>query len=138
MILIDTSVLSQTLRRRQPAPEERRLRARVEALMESDARFGLPGPVLQELLSGVRSERQFAELQRHLLTAFTIVHPQTDDYVEAARLRNKCAAHGLNVSGLDCLIATLAISGEHRLAALDADFTAIAQHSALQVLNPLG
>ena len=60
MILIDTSVLSRTLRRRRPGPEEVRLRATVDDLMASDVPLGLPGVVLQELLSGIKSEKQFA------------------------------------------------------------------------------
>lgn len=137
MILLDTSVLSRTLRRRQPGPEEVRLRGKVEELLVSDLPVGIPALVLQELLSGVKTERQFAELQRHLFSAFTIVHPDTTDYIEAARLRNKCMAKGLMVSGPDCLIAAIAIAGGHRLIAIDEDFVAIAGQSTLQVVNPI-
>ena len=135
MILIDTSVLSRTLRRSRPGAEEVKLRAEVEDLMASDMPLGLPGTVLQELLSGIRSEKQFTELQSYLVSAFTIVHPATTDYVDAARLRSTCLAKGLTISGPDCLIATLAISGRHRLLATDEDFVAIARHSALQLLR---
>ena len=69
------------------------------------------------------------------MNAFTIVHPGTRDCIEAARLRNTCLARGLTVSGTDCLIATLAISGDHRLFAIDDDFAAIAKHSPLQLLR---
>lgn len=135
MILLDTSVLSRTLRRTRPGLRELALRTQVESLLASDAPVGLPGVVLQELLSGIRTETQFTDLQGYLISAFTIVHAETRDYVEAARLRNTCAARGVNVSGPDCLIAMLAIAGGHRLLALDEDFARIAAHSALQLLK---
>ena len=45
-------------------PEEQRLQAVVEELMSGDVPLGLPGIVLQEVLSGVRKEKQFADLER--------------------------------------------------------------------------
>ena len=64
MILLDTSVLSRVFRRRRMGPEEQRLQAVVEELMSGDVPLGLPGIVLQEVLSGVRKEKQFADLER--------------------------------------------------------------------------
>lgn len=135
MILVDTSVLSRVFRRKRPGPAELRLRETVERLLASDAPLGLPGTVLQEVLSGIRSDKQFADLERRLVGAFTIVHPTTTDYVESARLKNRCLAKGLTASGPDCLIATLAIAGRHELFALDEDFVALAKHSDLTLVN---
>lgn len=134
MILLDTSVLSRVFRRRRQGPVEIRLREVVERMLASDAPLGLPGVVLQEVLSGIRSDKQFADLARHLTGGFTIVHPTTTDCVAAARLRNQCLAKGLNVSGPDCLIATLVIAGHHQLFAVDDDFKAIAKHVNLKLL----
>jgi hypothetical protein len=133
VILFDTSVLSRVFRRRHLGPEERRLRAVFEELMASDEPLGLPGIVLQEVLSGVRSHRQFGELSGKLLTAFTIVSAGMSEHVEAARLKNICLAKGLNVSGVDCLIAACAITGNHELFAVDQDFEAIAKHAPLKL-----
>ena len=133
MILLDTSVLSRVFRRRRPGTEERRLRTLVEELMAGDVPVALPGIVLQEVLSGIRSERQFAELERRLLASFTVILPTTRDHVEAARLRNKCLASGLNASGPDCLIATLAIAGNHELFAADDDFPDLARNAPLKL-----
>lgn len=139
MILLDTSVLSMAFRRRHPGNEERRVQVAVEAFMAGDAAIGLPGIVLQEVLSGIRSEKQFVELRDHLVSAFAIVHPTTSDHVEAARLKNKCLAKGLNVSGIDCLIAAVAVAGDHELFAVDGDFVSIAKHAPLRLLagNPV-
>lgn len=75
-------------------------------------------------------------LERRLRSAFTIVPATAQHHVEAARLRNKCLTAGLNVSGPDCLIAVLAIAGEHQLFALDEDFQAIARHTPLELYRP--
>jgi predicted nucleic acid-binding protein len=133
VILFDTSVLSRVLRRRHPGPQERRLRAVFEELMASDDPLGLPGIVLQEVLSGVRSHRQFGELSGRLLAAFTILPEGVSEHVEAARVKNVCLAKGLNVSGVDCLIAACAITGGHELFAIDEDFEAIAKHVPLKL-----
>jgi hypothetical protein len=133
VILFDTSVLSRVLRRRHPGPAERRLRAVFDELMASDDPLGLPGIVLQEVLSGVRSERQFAELSGRVLAAFSILPEGVPEHVEAARVRNVCLAKGLNVSGVDCLIAACAITGGHELFTVDEDFEAIAKHTPLKL-----
>jgi predicted nucleic acid-binding protein len=135
MILLDTSVLSRAFRRKRPGPAEIRLGEAVERLLGSDTPIGLPGIVLQEVLSGIRSGKQFADLERRLVGAFTIVHATTADYVEAARLKNRCAAKGLNTSGLDCLIAVVTIAGRHELFAVDGDFAALARHSDLKLFT---
>lgn len=132
MILIDTSVLSRVFRRRRPGPQERQLQAAFERLMSGDTALGLPGFVLQEILSGLPSQKQFRDLRAQLLGAFTIVPASVDDHVEAARLRNLCASKGANVSGIDCLIAASAIAGGHALFTVDTDFDAIGRHAPLK------
>ena len=133
MILFDTSVLSRVFRRARLGPSEKALAAEVQDLLLGDRPLGLPGIVLQEVLSGIRSDQQFANLERRLVSAFTILSASARHHVEAARLRNKCLAAGLNVSGPDCLIAVLAIVGEHHLFARDDDFQAIARHAPLKL-----
>ena len=131
MILFDTSVLSRVFRRRRPGAEERRLQVVFEELMASDVPLGLPGIVLQEVLSGIRSPRQFSDLTTKLLAAFAVVPAGVPEHVEAARVKNACLGKGLSVSGIDCLIAACAITGNHELFALDEDFEAIAKHAPL-------
>jgi predicted nucleic acid-binding protein len=135
VILLDTSVLSRVFRRRRPGAEERHLQSIVQELMESEAPLGLPGIVLQEVLSGIASEKQFTDLRPKLLAAFTVVPATTQDHVDAARLKNHCASKGLNASGIDCLIAASAIAGDHILFARDEDFEAISEHAPLKLFE---
>ena len=70
------------------------------------------------------------------MAAFAVVPAATEDHVEAARIRNACLAKGLNVSGVDCLIAACAINGHHELFTVDDDFGAIATHTPLKLFKP--
>lgn len=137
MILLDTSVLSRVFRRKQHGPSERRLQSAFQELMASDEPLGMPGIVLQEVLSGIRSQRQFNDLSAKLLAAFTVLPEGVSEHLEAARIRNVCVGKGLNVSGVDCLIAACAILGDHELFALDDDFVAMARHVPLKLLRHL-
>lgn len=101
--------------------------------MAEDVPLALPGIVLQEVLSGIRDEKQFGELESRLLTAFTVVLPTAADHVEAARLRNKCLASGLTVSGPDCLMTTQTIAGKHELFTADEDFRRLATVAPLRL-----
>jgi predicted nucleic acid-binding protein len=133
VILLDTSVLSRVFRRTRPGVEERRLQAEFDELMAGDVPLALPGIVLQEVLSGIRTRRQFVGLSAKLLGGFAIVPEGVSEHVEAARLKNVCLGKGLNVSGIDCLIAACALVGAHDLFTVDEDFAAIAKHAPLKL-----
>jgi predicted nucleic acid-binding protein len=138
VILIDTSILSLAFRRTRPGPNEERVQVVLEGLMAGEAPLGLPGIVVQEVLSGVRSEKQFAELERRLMAAFTILLPSAADHVEAARLRNRCLGKGLSASGPDCLIAVQTMAGDHELFTAGPDFEGIAKHAPLKIFRVEG
>ena len=103
--------------------------------MQGDTALGLPGVVLQEVLSGLPSERAFRDLRAKLLGAFAIVPARVEDHLEAARLKNVCTSRGANVSGIDCLIAATTIAGGHELFTVDADFQAIRRLSNLKLFE---
>ena len=105
MILFDTSVLSRVFRRKRPGTEERQLQVVLDEQTASDVPLGMAGIVLQDVLSGIRSQRQFTDLSAKLLAGFAIVSEGVPELVEAARLKNVCLGKGLNASGIDCLIA---------------------------------
>jgi len=135
VILFDTSVLSLVFRRSRPGPKERRVATTVAELLSGKTPLGLPGIVLQEILSGVRSEKQFADLHRRLLASFNVLLPSAEEFTEAARLKNKCLSRGVRASGPDCLIAAQAITANHELFTTDPDFDAIAKLSPLKLFK---
>ena len=61
------------------------------------------------------SQRQFADLRGKLQAGLTVIPASAEEHVEAARLKNLCMGKGLNVSGIDCLIAATAMAGDHGL-----------------------
>lgn len=131
-LVVDTSVWSLVLRRPrvdETHPLVRAFRAHVEA----DDGIFLIGNILQELLDGLRSARDFRRLQT-LLEPFPLLPLERSTYVAAAELRQRCRTKGVQSSSIDCLIAAACIEHEFPLLTGDRDFAHIARHSDLLVL----
>ena len=123
-VLVDTCVWSLALRRggdsgAKPVEEFRSLIA--------DKRVQMIGAIRQEILSGIREEAQFKELEARL-SAFPDLQVDSEDYVTAARFFNMCQAKGIQGSNTDFLICAVAV--RHRLAifTIDKDFAQYARH----------
>ena len=135
MILLDTSVLSVAFRRRRPSGADGQTAMALRRLVTADAPLAVPGIVLQELLGGVRDERQFARLEG-LIEGFEVVLAERRDHLAAARIANACRRAGIATSTIDCLIAALAIERSGTLFTLDSDFTRMAPHCGLRLWRP--
>ena len=135
MILLDTTILSIVLRRRLLTPATREVRAALSRLVVTNTALGIPGIVFQEVLSGVRTETQFAELRGGLET-FRVVLAEKEDHLRAAALFNTCRRRGITATPADCLIAAQAISSGATLWTLDHDFERIARASGLKLYTP--
>ena len=132
MILVDSSVwidfLSSTRSSHQAA---------LNQLLHLPNAVGLPGPVLQEVLQGIREDTAFRRVSEDL-GRFPIVHADTETYLMAARLYRTLAAHGETVPPGDVTIATLAIQHGYRLYTLDRKhFDRIAKRSSLRFYQPV-
>jgi len=92
----------------------------------------LIGPILQEILDGVRNEAQFYKLIDYF-SVFPLLEIERNDYVEASRLRNHCRSKGVQAGPADFLIATACIRWNYPLLTADGDFVLIAKHSQLVV-----
>ena len=103
-------------------------------LIAADESIGLPGNVLQELLSGVREELQFEKLRR-AMAGFPIVLATKRAHIEAAQIANRCRRSGVVVSTVDCLIAAIAIEHKAQLFTTDKDFTRIAENCVLTIFE---
>jgi len=91
------------------------------------------GPILQELLDGVKSRSQF-ELLRGYMETFPLVDLSRRHYVEASSLRNHCRSRGIQAGAVDFLIATVCIHENFPLLTADNDFFHIARHSKLMLV----
>ncbi|HUO83744.1 MAG TPA: PIN domain-containing protein [Thermoanaerobaculia bacterium] len=134
MIVLDTSVLSRALRRKRSLRPADAAEDRLRTLIRENVPICIPGVVYQEILSGIRTTEQFAEL-RSRLEPFSLVPASIADHVEAAQLINSCRAVGVRVSAIDALIAGMTIRMDGDLFTFDADFTRIAQVVPFRVLS---
>jgi len=131
-VVVDTSAWSLALRRRRPQPSSPIVQ-KLAALLGDGPPIVLLGIIVQELLQGLRSPGQFKRVLQ-ALAPFPLLEPTREDYIEAARLRNTCAANGIQAGTIDCLIATLCLRRDCLLLTADADFEAIARHTPLRLL----
>lgn len=123
MVIVDTSVWSLALRRKQPAPDA--TTAELARLIELGEAL-IAGPIRQELLSGITTQGQF-KLLRERLAAFPDIPIDTADYERAALCFNQCRASGIQGSNTDYLICALALRLDLPVYSLDRDFAHYAQ-----------
>lgn len=123
-VLVDTSVWSLALRRgsdSEPGPV-RELRSLI-----ADNRVQMIGPIRQEILSGIREEGQFKELEVRL-SAFPDLPLAPEDHVSAARFFNLCRRKGVQGSNTDFLICAVAVRHRFAIFTTDKDFALYAKH----------
>lgn len=125
MILVDTSVLFLAFRRRAMAGPEQPLVRIFRRLVEDDQPLAVPGIVLQELLSGVRTGKEFARLQE-AMEGFPLVLATQEHHIAAAKISNACRRAGVSATAMDCLIAAMAVAGRSQLLTGDEDFAHMA------------
>lgn len=131
-LVVDTSVWSLVLRRPQVDDSNIHVQAFC-AYIESSNRLFLLGNIIQELLDGLRSPKQFDRLVQ-LLEPFPLLDPDRSTYVAAAKLRTTCRAQGVLAGPIDFLIAAACCQHGFPLLTADRDFSRIAKHCDLVVL----
>jgi len=131
-LLVDTSVWSLALRRdnRANVPQ---VRALVRALEAGD-QVVTTGLVLQELLQGFSGPKARDQIVDRF-SAFPLLVPDRDDHVAAADLRNLCRKRGIQIGTIDVLLAQLCVRHDLTLLTTDHDFTLIAPHCELDLLE---
>ena len=131
-VLVDTSVWSLALRRKQPADSPV-----VTELIEliGEVRCQIIGPVRQELLSGIKSQVQFQQL-RHHLRAFPDLETTTLDYESAADFFNLCREKGIQGSNTDFLICAIAARHKIPIFTTDENFTLFQPHLPITLHRP--
>ena len=123
MVLVDTSIWSQALRR--GAKNNKVARKKLSDLIAGN-RAEIIGPIRQELLSGIRDEAQFKTLQGHL-AAFPDITIQPEDYITAALFFNLCRRKGIQGSNTDYLICAVAVRHQLEIFTSDNDFKSYAK-----------
>jgi hypothetical protein len=132
-IVIDTSVWSLVLRRDRVDERQEHVRT-FRACIEAGHGLFLLGPILQELLDGLRSPKQFARLLS-VLEPFPLAPLGGETYILAARMCNDCRKKGIQAGQTDFLIAAACVESGYPLLTADQDFHRIAACTEL-VLVP--
>lgn len=136
-VLVDTSVWSLALRRREHAqsPEAEELGRLIASHVVE-----IIGPIRQEVLSGVRESAQFERLET-CLDAFVDLPLTAEDYVTAAKFYNLCRAKGIQGSNTDFLICAVAVRYDLSVFTTDGDFPHFARCLPIvlhQIRRPAG
>jgi predicted nucleic acid-binding protein len=129
LILLDTSVWIDLLSKRpKQLPAEAHL-----------VRFVTCGPVVQEVLQGLRAGESAGPFQNSFLAIPRIGNPVTLDlYLQAADIYRMGRGKGLTIrSSVDCLIAAIAIENNVPVWHYDRDFKEIARYTSLQEFTRL-
>ncbi|MCB9090152.1 MAG: PIN domain-containing protein [Calditrichae bacterium] len=132
-VIVDTSVWSLALRRHHINENNAFVHELGELIKE--VRVQLIGPIRQEILSGIPSDKQFEKLRKYL-AAFPDLTLNTEVYEEAARCFNINRSQGVQGSNTDFLICAVAIIHEMPILTLDKDFELFQQHIPLELHQP--
>ena len=135
MIVLDTSILSLAFRRRNQEADDSGPITALRKLIADNVPVAVPGIVLQELLSGVRSREQFRRLRRSM-AGFPILLASESHHVRAAKINNACRRRGVACSTTDALIAAISVESGGTLFTTDVDFQRIAPHCGLKLVKP--
>ena len=133
---MDTSVWSLAFRR-PPARlsgREQHICTELQRLIHS-GQAELLGLVRQELLSGIRDERQYERL-RDRLQPFRDVPLTTRDHERAAAMFNRCMRAGVAGSGIDFLICAVAERLSMTIFTTDEDFSRYSKHLGVRLYSP--
>ncbi|MFW5877923.1 MAG: PIN domain-containing protein [bacterium] len=117
-VIVDTSVWSSALRRGKV--EDNIYLEELKELIK-ELRAQLIGPVRQELLNGIKSEKQF-RLLRKSLRAFQDLDIATEDYELASEYYNTARKNGIQGSNTDFLICAISTRHKMPIFTIDNDF----------------
>jgi hypothetical protein len=125
MILLDTSVWIEFLRGRHQIDDE------------LWPRICTCGPVLQEVMAGLREEPGRDEFGEMLLALPLLQNPvRAELYLQAAEIYRSGRRMGYTIrSSVDCLIAAIALRSGAELMHRDRDFHQIARFTGLRIVN---
>ena len=118
-IIVDTCIWSLALRRN--SVEENSYIEELRNLIE-EIRVQFIGSVRQELLSGIKSKKQFETLRLHL-KAFADIELEPQDYELAAEYFNAARNKGIQGSNTDFLICAISSRRKMPILTTDKDFT---------------
>ncbi|MFQ5544330.1 MAG: PIN domain nuclease [Nitrospiria bacterium] len=129
MILVDTSVWIDFFRGSGSSHTLHRL-------IEKEESLGLAGIHVTEILQGIKEERTYQRIQKHLLTFPIFLTKGIDTYLHASDIFRTCRRRGKTIrKTVDCIIAAIAIENKLILLHNDRDFDQIARCTPLKIYS---
>jgi predicted nucleic acid-binding protein len=135
-VLVDTCVWSLALRRK-PQDLNTAESSAVSELAEliRDGRARIIGVIRQELLSGIRTPKQFEQI-RVDLSQFPDEPINSADHEAAAKANNECRSKGIVVSVVDILICAIAQRRDWSIFTTDPDFSHFGKVLPIKLHSP--
>ncbi|SPD73182.1 PilT protein domain protein [uncultured Desulfobacterium sp.] len=119
MILVDTSALIEFF-----TDSGTEASIKLEEILMRRIPFGITPFIMQEILQGAASEKDFELLRKYLSTQrFYHLKDPLNSFIDAAKTYMKCRRKGITIrSTIDCLVAQTAIEHDLMLLHNDNDF----------------
>ena len=132
MVLVDTSVMIGYLQ-----GKENDAVLTFQYILDNNIPFGINYSIYQEVLQGVKTEKDFDKVKKYLDTQrFYSLKKEKESYASAAKIYFKCRKKGITTSStIDCLIAQTAIENNLFLLHNDSDFDDIAKVVDLKIFK---
>lgn len=128
MVLVDTSVFVDFFHGKK-TPKTKQL----IQLLTDEENIAICGLIYQEVLQGVKSDKDFRHI-KSILDEFIHLPCLDEDYLESAMLYRRLRKKGVTIrKSIDVTIATIAIENNVPLLENDADFRRISEHSKLKL-----
>ena len=134
IVLVDTTVWSLALRRRQVADRNQNVIRELSELV-GEGRASLIGPIRQEILSGLSDSKDFERVREHLAD-FDDLEIVARDYEAAAVAYNVCRKKGIQGSHIDFLICAVASRYGLPIFTTDKDFIGYARFLDIELYHP--
>jgi predicted nucleic acid-binding protein len=124
--LADTSIWVSALRQPQ---------SWIRSQIETDSPVAITDPVLMELLSGVRNEREFLDTRAYATRGPFIPFDTASDFEGAAAIYSAASRRGMTPnSHVDCMIIAVALRNDLPLVTLDTRQASIAEIFGVPVI----
>lgn len=131
-VLVDTSIWSVVLRR--DSKQNKDFETELTEIIK-EVRAEIIGPIRQEILSGIKSTKQFKELKLYL-SFFPDLGLKTHDFEQAAEFFNLCRAKGVQGSNTDFLICSVAVNNDLEIFTNDEDFEHFKKYIPIKLYSP--
>lgn len=127
MVIVDTSIWIDFFQNTESVYQEK-----LENLIRDNNRAAICGIILQEILQGVKNNRDY-ELTRERLIRLPFVNTNREIYLFASSLYRTLRSKGVTIPPVDVTIAAIAIKNDIPVFTDDRHFNTIEKHSELKL-----